>query len=190
MSEWVTFSEFMPYLGWVAGPSLLLIALVCWWLNLITVPGNWLMVLVAALYAWLLPIDGRAAIGWPTLISLFLLATVGEIVEFFAGAAGAQRAGASRRSIVYSIVGSIGGAILGAIIGVPIPVVGSFIAAILFGGLGATAGALYGEWTDGREWKESWAIGHAAFWGRTLGVLGKLICGGIAVIALLVGLLL
>ncbi len=79
------------------------------------------------------------------------------------------------------------GAILGALIGVPVPVIGSVLAAILFGGIGATAGAMYGEWTDGRSWRESWAIGHAAFWGRTFGTLGKITAGLVIVIIAITG---
>jgi hypothetical protein len=78
------------------------------------------------------------------------------------------------------------GAIAGAFVGIPVPVVGPVIAAILFGGLGATGGAIYGEWSDGRNWRESWSIGHAAFWGRTFGTLGKVSAGmAIVVIALI-----
>lgn len=176
--------------AWVAVPLLLLLCGLCWLLNLVTLPGNWIMVLAGAVYALCVPLEGRWALSWPTLIAIFTLAALGELIEFFAGAAGAKKAGASRKSIVYSIIGSLVGAVCGAIVGVPIPVIGSLIAAILFGGLGATAGAMYGEWTDGRPWKDTWAIGHAAFWGRTLGVAGKLICGGLALIVILIGVLL
>ena len=146
--------------------------------NLITLPGNWAVVAASALYAWAGPDDGRVAMTWFAVAAVFVLALVGEGVEFMAGAAGARKAGASRKSTLYAIVGSMIGAIGGAVVGVPIPIIGSFIAAILFGGLGAMSGAMYGEWTDGRRWRDSWSIGHAAFWGRTLGVLGKLVVGG------------
>ena len=89
---------------------------------------------------------------------------------------------------VYSVlllIGSFIGAITGAIVGIPIPAVGSILAAILFGGTGAMIGAMYGEWSDGRPWRESWAVGHAAFWGRTFGMLGKL-AAGVAIVLLVV----
>jgi len=38
-------------------------------------------------------------------------------------------------------------------------------------------GAIYGERTEGRNWKETWSIGHAAFWGRTFGTFGKITAG-------------
>ena len=78
----------------------------------------------------------------------------------------------------------------GAVVGIPVPVIGSILAAILFGGIGAAAGAFYGEWTDGRAWRESWTIGHAAFWGRTFGVFGKIAAGMIIVAIALFGVLL
>ena len=117
----------------------------------------------------------------------FALALAGETIEFAAGALGAQRAGASRRATAFAMIGSMIGAIAGAVIGLPIPVIGSVLAAILFGGLGATAGAMYGHWSDGKPWKESWTIGHAAFWGRTFGTLGKMLAGLVIVVAIILG---
>ncbi len=166
-----------------------LLVLVCiagWAANLIALPGNWVAVAAVALYAWLAPGDGRGEIGVGAVIAAFLFALGGEIFEFVAGALGASRAGASRRATIFAMIGSMVGAILGAAIGVPIPVIGSVIAAILFGGLGATAGAMYGEWSNGTVWKESWTIGHAAFWGRTIGTVGKMAAGlGVVLIAVL-----
>ncbi|WP_233903328.1 DUF456 family protein [Stieleria maiorica] len=163
--------------------------LVAWASNLIALPGNWICVLLLALYAWLGPASGRVAIGYGPVLAGFGLALVGEVVEFLAGAAGAKRAGASRKSTLYSILGSMVGAMTGAIVGVPVPVVGSVIAAILFGGIGAAAGAMYGEWTDGRTWKENWSVGHSTFWGRTFGTLGKVVAGLFIVILVIASLL-
>ena len=165
--------------AWVVGWAALL-AITClaaWGLNLIALPGNWISIGALSLYVWLGPETGRAAIGIYVLVAALLLAVLGELLEFAAAAVGAKRAGASRRSTLYALIGSVAGAILGAVIGIPIPAVGSILAAILFGGVGATLGAMYGEWSQGRPWRESWAIGHAAFWGRTMGMLGKLLAG-------------
>jgi uncharacterized protein YqgC (DUF456 family) len=172
------------------GIGLVLVSALAWLLNLIALPGNWVAVALLALYAWLGPDHGRLDLGWPVVAAAFLLALVGEIVEFAAGALGAQRAGASRRSTLFAIIGSVAGALLGAIVGIPIPVVGSLLAAILFGAVGATAGAMYGEWSDGKSWRESWTIGHAAFWGRLLGTLGKLLAGALIVLLTLAAVLL
>lgn len=169
--------------------ALVVACLVSWLTNMIALPGNWICVLLIALYAWLGPSEGRVAISYGSVLAGFAFALLGEVFEFFAGAAGAQRAGASRKSTLYSIIGSMAGAMTGAIVGVPVPVVGSVIAAILFGGIGAAAGAMYGEWNDGRSWKENWVIGHATFWGRTFGTLGKVLAGLMIVILLIAAVL-
>lgn len=166
---------------------LVLLCAIAWAANLIALPGNWCSVALLALYAWLGPQDSRASIGYVAVVAAFLCALAGEILEFVAAALGAKSAGASRKSTMYAMLGSMVGAILGAIVGIPVPIIGSVLAAILFGGIGATAGAMYGEWTDGRSWKESWTIGHAAFWGRTFGMVGKISAGLVILIIVFVG---
>jgi uncharacterized protein YqgC (DUF456 family) len=165
---------------------LVLLCVIAWGTNLIALPGNWFAVALLAVYAWLGPQESRATIGYVAVVIAFLCALLGEVIEFIAAAMGAQRAGASRKSTIYAVVGSVIGAIFGAVIGVPVPVIGSVLAAILFGGCGAAAGAMYGEWTDGRSWKENWSIGHAAFWGRTLGIFGKVSVGLVIVVIAIV----
>jgi len=150
---------------------------VAWAGNLIALPGNWVMVLILACFAWLGPQDGRVEIGLSTVILATLFAIAGEAIEFAASALGARRAGASRRSTLYAVLGSFAGALAGAVIGIPIPIIGPIVAAVLFAGLGAMGGAIYGERTEGRNWKETWSIGHAAFWGRTFGTFGKITAG-------------
>jgi uncharacterized protein YqgC (DUF456 family) len=169
---------------------LVVLCLVAWATNLIGLPGNWFSVAILAFYAWMGPQESRAAIGYTAVAVAFIAALIGELVEFAASAFGAKRAGASRRSTMYAVAGSMIGAISGALIGVPVPVIGSILAAILFGGIGAAAGAIYGEWSDGRAWQESWTIGHAAFWGRTFGVFGKIGTGIIILAIALFGVLL
>lgn len=166
--------------AWAVG--LVLLCFVGWLLNLVSLPGNWLAVALVGGYLWLGPETGRASIGYAAAAVVFVLALIGELVEFIAGAMGASRAGASRRSTVFAVIGSMVGALAGGIIGVPIPIIGPLIAALLFGSLGATAGAMYGEWSDGKSWRDSWTVGHAAFWGRLFGTLGKILAGGAIVL--------
>ncbi len=184
---------FEPSFVWSLDPALtfgwaVVLGLTCmaaWALNLLALPGNWVSIGAMAIYVWLGPDDGRAAIGISVLVAAFLLALLGEAIELIAAAMGAKRAGASRRSTLFALIGSFIGAIIGAVVGIPIPAIGSILAAILFGGAGATIGAMYGEWSDGRSWRESWAVGHAAFWGRTFGMLGKL-AAGVAIVLLVI----
>ena len=181
---WNTSTWFERWFGWLeplgastAAAFLVLVCIIAWTANLITLPGNWIGVAAMALYAWLGPEQGRLALGIAPLIVAFAFALLGELIEFAASALGARKAGASRRSTLYAVIGSIIGAMIGAFVGLPVPVVGPVLAAILFGGVGATTGAIYGEYTDGRSWKESWTVGRAAFWGRTFGTMGKFIAG-------------
>ena len=181
--------------AWWNGPAgaitqailLVVLCIAAWGLNLFGLPGNWVAVALIGLYVWLGPEEGAMSLTWVALVIALLAAIVGEAVEFVAGALGAQKAGASRRSTFYSMLGSMIGAIAGAFIGVPIPIIGSIVAAILFGGLGATLGAMYGERQEGKTWDESWTVGKAAFVGRTIGTLGKSLVGMTIVLVALIG---
>ena len=174
---------------WFIAIGMVLLCGIGWLANLVSLPGNWIAVALLGLYAWLGPSHGRAQISFVVPAIAFGLALLGEAFEFAAGAVGARKAGASRRATLYAMAGSMIGAVLGAFVGIPIPVVGPVIAAILFGGLGATTGAVYGEWSDGRAWRESWSIGQAAFWGRTFGTLGKFTFGLAILVAAIVAIL-
>jgi uncharacterized protein YqgC (DUF456 family) len=150
-----------------------------WLLTLFTLPGNWLIVAAAAVFAWLLPEDAGRGIGWTTVAVLAGLALLGEIVEFGAGAAGAAKQGASRRAIGLSIIGAMVGSILGLTIGLPIPILGSFVMAVLGGAAGAFVGAYLGETWKGRSEVDRMAAGRGAFAGRLWGTAGKLAVGAI-----------
>jgi uncharacterized protein len=165
----------------LAALLLIIVALVGWFVQVLGLAGNWLILMAAAVYAWLMPGDGRLAIGIPTLVTLLVLAIVGEIVEFVAGAAGVAKVGGSRRSALLALVGSIVGGIVGIFLGLPIPLVGSVAAAILFAAAGAMAGAFIGESWKGRDFDASLEVGKAAFVGRVLGTLAKLIISSIMV---------
>lgn len=166
--------------------SLLLTTLVIGWaLTLVAMPGTWLMVGGATLYAWLGPQAGVIQLHWHTVIAMLVIATVGEVAESVAGVVGAHRAGGSRRSAIYSLIGSIIGAIGGATIGIPIPVIGSAVGAVLGGAIGAFGGAAYAEHSLGETADRSIQVGNAAFWGRLWGTGAKVLAGSvIAAIAL------
>jgi uncharacterized protein YqgC (DUF456 family) len=136
-----------------------------------------------------MPAGSRASIGLAALITLAVLAALGEVLELLAGSAGVSKAGGSRRSVVYAILGSIVGAILGLVIGVPIPVIGPIISSLFLGSVGAMAGAMYGEWSAGKGWRGAFQIGKAAFWGRALGTVAKMMIGLVMLFVALVGVL-
>lgn len=152
---------------------LLFVTLVAGWcLTMLSMPGNWLIVAAAALFAWLAPAESFD-ISWQIVALLLVLAVVAELLEFAASALGATKAGGSRRGAVLAIGGSVAGALIGAGVGLPIPFVGSLLGAVLFAGVGALAGAMLGETWKGRTLAESWKVGQSAFWGRLLGALAK-----------------
>lgn len=165
---------------------LVLLSLVFWSLNIFGLPGNWLLVAAVGLYAWWMPAESRADVGGVTLISLIVLAGLGEVIEFLAGAWGAKQAGGSRRAAVLALLGSLTGSILGLFVGIPVPLVGPIIGALLFAGLGALGGAILGEYWKGRSLNESLSVGEAAFWGRILGTLGKMMVGTLLVVLVVV----
>src|SRR5262245_8930956 len=100
-------------------------------------PGNWIIVALSALFAWLVPYPNGDGLSWYGVGAIALLAVVGEIVEFAAGAAGAARSGGSRRGMVLAMTGAMLGSIAGVAIGIPIPVVGTLVGAVGGGALGA-----------------------------------------------------
>jgi len=165
--------------------TLLILACVgCWVMTLFTLPGNWVMVGLVALFAWFYGPEAERGVSWIAVGAVVAVATLGEIIEFLAGAAGAAKQGGSRRGIVLSMLGAIAGSLLGAIIGVPIPFVGPIIAAVGGGAAGAFAGAYVGEAWKGRTHGESLSVSNAALVGRVLGTVGKLAMGAIMVVVI------
>ena len=96
-----------------------LVSILLWLTNLLSLPGNWGIPIVGLGLAWGFPIDattGGPGIGWDSVGVLFGLALLGEVLEFVAGAAGAAKQGASRRAIALSLVGSFVVSLVGAVL--------------------------------------------------------------------------
>ena len=164
-------------------------AFIAWLTNLIGLPGNWMIALAAALYAYLWYAwgweAGMTAIQWPSVLILFVLALLGEGVEMLAGAAGAKGVGGSKRGAILSFVVSMLGGMVGMFIGTAIlPIVGSVLGALTFACVGALVGAVLGEQWKGRQIDESLEIGMAALLGRLAGTLGKIMVGAVMIVVL------
>jgi hypothetical protein len=161
--------------------------LVGWCLTLFSLPGNWVMVGAALLYAWLGPSesDTVVALGWWVVLTLTYLACLGELVELGAGALGAKTSGGSKRGAVLAAVGSVCGALVGGVIGLPFlpTIIGALVAVVLFAALGSLAGAMIGEAWKGRGLGETLKVGHAAFWGRIAGTMAKVMVASVMVVA-------
>jgi uncharacterized protein len=167
-----------------------LAVLVFWSLNLLGLPGNWMIVATTVLYVWLSSGPDSSSMRWAVVAVVAGLAILGEILELGASATGVKRVGGSRLGALMALVGSVVGAIAGLFVGVPIPVIGSVVAALLCAGLGALLGAMFGELAVGRSLATCWRVGRAAFWGRLFGTLAKTLVGavlaGVAIVATVV----
>ena len=162
----------------------------CWFLTVLGLPGNWGMVGAAALFAGFVPKDSAVTLGWTLVVVLVVLACVGELLEFLAGAIGVAQAKGSKRSAVLAVCFSILGSFVGLATGIPIPVVGSLVAVVFFSGVGALVGAMIGELWKGRSDGEAFRVGHSAFWGRILGTVSKILVGSMMVAVAIGGLVL
>jgi uncharacterized protein YqgC (DUF456 family) len=157
---------------WLYYTLLILLQLTGLVLTLVGLPGLWLMVGAIAFYGWWTGFD--LYIGWPALISMFLLATAAEIVEFLAGAAGSKVAGGTKRSMAGALAGGLVGAIAGSVL-LPIPIVGT-IAGMCIGSFG---GAFLIEWWIKKELGHSANVGWGAAKGRFWGTVLKLVFGAV-----------
>ena len=98
-------------LDWLYYILLLVVLIAGWLLNILGVPGLWLMLIGHIAFAWITGWGNY--VGWPSVIALFVLALVAEIVEFVAGAAGSAQAGGTKRGMMGAIVGGIAGFAIG-----------------------------------------------------------------------------
>lgn len=135
-------------------------------------PGTWVMIAAAMGYGYL----AGEGIGFPTLILVFGLAIVGEVIEFTLAARYTRKYGGSRRAGWGAIVGGI----IGAVVGVPVPIIGSVIGAFA----GAFLGALVAERTRGVGTGEATRVATGALIGRAAAVAAKSAIG-VAIAALI-----
>jgi uncharacterized protein YqgC (DUF456 family) len=137
--------------------------------TLLGLPGTWVMVLVAALLAWLPDHQLRIHLPVWNAMAVLALATLGEVIEFATGALGVGKLGGSRRSAALAVLGSLMGGFFGILIGVPIPL----------------AGAVLGETWKGKKLPDSMKVGWAALWGRLIGAVGKSLCAALIAILMI-----
>ena len=155
-------------------------------LNAVGAPGNWVMLVSAGIYSWMMSSESPYHFGFVVLILVLALATIGEILEFLTGVIGAKKAGGSKKGMWCSVIGSIVGSFGGVVVGIPVPIIGSLIAALFLSGVGAMLGAYLGERWDGKKSDEAWRVGLASFVGRILGSVFKLLCGFLALVLMAV----
>ena len=148
-------------------------------LNLVGLPGLWLMVAAHGMFAWLDRVDSLA--GWESSLAMLGLALVAELLEFLAGAAGSKSAGGSLRSTVGAVVGGVAGGVLGAVLVPVVPVlnailgacVGSFVGAALLEASYAPADLE----ARAEFYRRLNRVGWGAFKGRLWGIALKSVVG-------------
>lgn len=156
-------------MDWVYYGILLVFLLAGMVLNVLTLPGNWLILLATFLFGWA---TGWNYVGKFTLIGLLVLASLGELVEFLAAGRATAKVGGSRWGAVGAIVGGlIGGIVLTPLI--PIPILGTLIGVLV----GTFLGSAAGEWLAGKEVFETLHLGAVATKGRLYGTILKLFFG-------------
>ena len=150
---------------WIIYAILIAVLLAGVFLNLIGLPGLWVMVGAAAVYGWH---TGWQYIGWVTLATLAAIGILAEIIEFISGSRGAKKAGGSRRAAWGALIGGIAGAI---VLTIPIPIIGTTIGLLM----GVFAGAIVGEMTLRREHDHLMRVGWHAAWARLIAILIKVL---------------
>ena len=153
-------------LVWFYYALLLFVHVAGWSLNLLGLPGLWLILLGHVVYAWATGWDHYT--GWPAVIALFILAVAAEVIEFIAGAAGSKSAGGTKRGMAGAIIGGLAGGIVGSVL-IPIPIVGTIFGAVA----GSFAGATAIEKLVHPDSRRALRIGYGAAKGRLLGIIIK-----------------
>ncbi len=162
----------MEWIAIVVAVVFVVLGVICAFSVLLGLPGSWVMLGLALIIEFFdryyLPEGDRQTFSWWALGACFALAALAEVLEFFAGALGAKRAGSSKKGVLGAVIGGLVGAVLG--VALPFPILGSLIGAFI----GTFGGAVVGELADqDKSLKETLRPATGATIGRILGTLSK-----------------
>lgn len=147
---------------WILFGGVMIVALP---LQLLGLPGTWLLVADAFLLRWM---QGPGLIDSHTLVILFLMAVLGEVLEFLTAVRGVRSGPPVRGAAVAAIAGAFAGGLAGA--------------PVLFG-LGALPGMAVGAWlavltvslAAGGTFGEAFTTALGAMTGRIKGTAIKIV---------------
>ncbi len=169
----------MEWLAYVTATLFFVLGAGCVLLLVVQAPGTWVLLALAVLLEWLdrfyLPEGAPPTFGWPVLAACLALAVVGELVEFFAGAVGAQRGGSSRRGMWGALIGGLVGIFVFTPLFFFVPIFGALFGALL----GTFVGAVVGELSHQRSRQQPRNVRGSlkpALWatvGRVVGATSK-----------------
>lgn len=142
----------MSLLLWTLAIVLIVVGLVG--IVMPALPGTWLIFGGLVLAAWA---DGFTRVGVWTLVVIGLIAAASYTIDFVAAALGAKRLGASKRAMGGAALGTLAGLVFG----LPGLIVGPFV------------GAVVGELSMNRDWKQAGRAGVAAWIGFAIGTAVK-----------------
>jgi uncharacterized protein YqgC (DUF456 family) len=158
---------------------LLVIALAAIVLNVVSLPGNW--VILAAGLGMCIYHNGHRP-GWIALVAIFVVLLVAEVIELISGLMGARKFGASKAASW----GAVGGAIIGGVVGIPPLTLPTLGLDHLFA---AVAGAFLAAWIieliRQRPMKQASLAALGAALGRAGGLTAKIGAGIVAWVILL-----
>lgn len=175
----------MTWLQILLSSSLVLVGAAAVLLQLASLPGTWIILLVAVaarvLETFVL-LGPEPIFGWWSLGAIAGLALIGELVEVGASAAGAKTGGATKRGMTGAVLGSLLGALIGTFV-ILIPIVGSLLGALI----GAAIGAIVGELSvGGKTLRETAKPAAGAVAGRLMGVIAKTAVAGAMLVVMAV----
>src|SRR3954454_9041602 len=99
----------MNILIWLYYFLVLIVSITGLLLNILGLPGLWLMVGAFASYAWMT--SQHRYVGVASVVTLVVLGLIAEALEFLAGAAGSKAAGGRTRGMIGAVVGALIGGI-------------------------------------------------------------------------------
>lgn len=155
-------------MDWIYYIALILVLVVGFAINLMTLPGLWVM--LAGLVGYALVTGWGVHVGWAGVATVLILVLLPEAAEMLMGGAAAKKAGGSTRAGVGAMIGGLLGALF---LTPPLWLIGTVIGACL----GAFVGALVAEFTVRGDPMHSTRVGYAAAIGRFIGILTKMVFG-------------